>query len=125
MNLRAMAELDLGRSLEGPDWSFPVKLTGPDGVTEAVRGQVLYDLVRMNPDNGERVVVEQCTITLRRSSLRRVPSPGENWLYEIPESPADPEGSTVQVVSSGTRPPEGGRSLGFIRIYAQQVEQEV
>lgn len=128
MSLRALAEQDLGRSLSGPDWGLPVALTGPDGIRRTVdttgaplRGQVLYDMVRINPETGGRVVVGNPIVTLRRSVLHRVPAPGENWLVEIPVSPVDP--AMVQMVLSPVRPPEGGGSIGFIRLYLQRVEQ--
>lgn len=128
-NLRALAERDLGRSLEGPDWGMPVVLTAPDGERYAttvagqpLRGQVLYDIVRMNVDTGEKVSVPTPVVTLRRSSLPRVPEPGETWLVEIPESPL-PDAPMVQKVTSGVRPPAGGMSIGFIRLYLQSVEQ--
>jgi hypothetical protein len=130
MNLRELAERDLSISLEG-DWGATVALLSPAGVwqryrvgsaTELLRGQVLYDTVRMNPDNGERMVIPNPVVTLRRSSLVRVPVAGENWLVEIPTAPV--AGAPVgQYVISPTRPPEGGSSIGFIRLYLQIVEQ--
>lgn len=123
MNLRERAERDLAVTLEGR-WALPVNLTAPDGSLQAVRGQILYDIVRMNPDTGEDVVISTPVVTLRRSSLDRVPVAGENWLVEIPIQPAE-DAPTAQYVLSPTRPPEGGRSLGFIRLYLQEVEQSV
>ena len=122
MNLRELSEKDLGRSLEG-EWSLPVNLVDPDGVrSNGIRGQVLFDIVRVNPETGEEVTVQTPVVTLRRSSLVRIPQPGENWIVEIPETPHE-AAAKVQYVLSPTRPPEGGASLGFIRLYLQAVEQ--
>jgi len=128
LNLRETAEKDLATTLEG-EWSLPVRLCSPDGVwydrtsdNRLLVGQVLYDIVRLDPDSGDKVTVSVPVVTLRRSTLTRLPEPGENWIVEIPESPY-PLAPKVQYVLSPTRPPEGGRSLGFIRLYLQQVEQ--
>jgi hypothetical protein len=122
MNLRELAEKDLGRSLEG-EWSLPVNLIDPDGVRyDGLRGQVLFDIVRVNPETGEEVTVQTPVITLRRSTLARIPAPGENWIVEIPATPSE-AAAKVQHVLSPTRPPEGGASIGFIRLYLQAVEQ--
>lgn len=122
MNLRELAEKDLGRSLEG-EWSLPVNLIDPDGARyDGLRGQVLFDIVRVNPETGEEVTVQTPVITLRRSTMARIPAPGENWIVEIPATPSE-AAAKVQHVLSPTRPPEGGASIGFIRLYLQAVEQ--
>lgn len=122
MNLRELAEKDLGRSLEG-EWSLPVNLIDPDGARyDGLRGQVLFDIVRVNPETGEEVTVQTPVVTLRRSTLARIPAPGENWIVEIPATPSE-AAAKVQHVLSPTRPPEGGASIGFIRLYLQAVEQ--
>jgi len=122
MGLRERVEKDLAVTLEG-QWSLPVNLVSPEGVrTDGLRGQILYDTVRMNPETGEDVTVERPVVTLRRSSLTRIPAPGEKWLVEIPQTP-DETASMEQYMISPVRPPEGGRSIGFIRIFLQEVEQ--
>lgn len=122
MNLRELSEKDLGRSLEG-EWSLPVNLIDPDGARyDGLRGQVLFDIVRVNPETGEEVTVQTPVVTLRRSTLARIPAPGENWIVEIPATPSE-AAAKVQHVLSPTRPPEGGASIGFIRLYLQAVEQ--
>lgn len=122
MSLRERIERDLSLTLEG-HFSLPINAVDPLGVrTEGIRAQVLYDTVRLNPDTGENIVVESPVITLRRSTLARVPAPGENWFFEIPETPAE-LATKVPYMMSPVHPPEGGRSIGFIRIYLQEVEQ--
>lgn len=126
---RERVERDLAISLEGR-WGQRVVLISPDGVEQSTRagdstplkGQILYGLARLNPETGEDVVVDTPVVTLRRSSLTRVPLAGETWLVKIPPSilHADP---TETFVISPVRPPEGGKSIGFIRLYLQQIEQ--
>lgn len=129
MNLRERVESDLAITVEGR-WGLPVFLTSPDGekqinkkgTTVPLKGQVLYDIMRLDLDTGEDKLVGCPVVTLRRTSLDRVPEPGENWLIEIPDEPRE-DADMVSYVLSPTRPPEGGRSIGFIRLYLQQVEQ--
>ena len=129
-NLRVLAEKDLEVSLEG-DFGMRVNLIAPDGVKDTttrdgrpLTGQVLFDISREGESGGliGAITVNTPVVSLRRSSLRRVPEAGENWIVEIPESPV--EGAPfVQYCFSFTRPPEGGASIGFIRLYLQRIEQ--
>lgn len=122
MNLRNLIESDLATTLEG-DFAQTVNLIDPDGVRhDGLLGRVQYDTVRINPETGEEMTVNLPVITLRRSSMARVPQAGENWLIEYPESPIT-GAAMIQRVLTATRPPEGGRSIGFIRLYPQEVEQ--
>jgi len=103
-----------------------VNLISPEGVrTDGIRGQILYDITRMDPETGETIVVGTPVVSLRRTTLEaraRIPAAGENWFVEIPVRP-DELAPKQQMVLSPVRPPEGGRSVGFIRLYLQQVEQ--
>ena len=122
MNLRERTEQDLAYSLEG-DWALPVTLISPDGETQAdIGGQVLYDTVRVNPDTGEDMVVNKPVVSLRRSSLDRVPVEGEKWIVKIPLDPRT-DAALADFMLDPTRPPEGGRSIGFIRLYLRKVIQ--
>lgn len=122
MNLREQVELDLSTTLEG-EFSLPVNLVDPDGVKyNDLHGMVLFDISRINPETGEPVTVGTPVVVLRRASLVRVPAAGEKWIVEIPERPSV-DANKVQYVLSPTRPPEGGASIGFIRLYLQNVEQ--
>lgn len=121
MGLRERVESDLARTLEGK-WSLPFNLIAPDGTrTDGLRGQILYDIVRMNPDTGEQMTVATPVVSARRSTLPRIPAPGETWIVEIPELPRE-DADKIQYVISPVRPPEGGSSIGFIRIYLQEIE---
>lgn len=130
LNLREQAESDLSFTLEGA-FGLPVTLIAPDGaiqsksandITADLVGQVLYDTVRVNPDTGEEMVVNNPVVVLRRSSLDRIPIPGEKWIVKIP---VDPLTTAIleDFLIDETRPPEGGRSIGFIRLYLRRVQQ--
>ena len=136
VNLRELAERDLGRTLEG-EFALPVVLTSPDGIVQSTSensadplnpdtlvGQVLYDIVRDNPDSisGESLVINKPVVTLRRSSLLRVPKPGEKWIVQIPTSPSR-TAELEKFMTDATRPPEGGKSIGFIRLYLTRLVQ--
>lgn len=128
-NLRERVERDLVTSIE-KEWGLPVKLVSPDGVIietsvhtgNALVGQVLYDTVRINPDTGEEMVVGNPVVVLRRSSLSRVPEPGEKWIVKIPTSPSE-SAALEDFIIDPSRPPEGGRSIGFIRLYLRRAVQ--
>jgi hypothetical protein len=120
-NLRQQAEADLAFTLEG-DFSLPVELTDPDGLKQSVTGQVLYDTVVVSPDTGQEVVVNNPVITLRRSSLNRIPGPAENWFVKIPTTPSATAEMSDFVIDTD-RPPEGGGSIGFIRLYLKKASQ--
>jgi hypothetical protein len=123
INLREQVESDLAVSLEG-DWALPVELVTPDGeVIDDIPGaQILYDTVRVNPDTGEEMVVNNPIVVLRRSSLSRVPQPGEVWAVRIPVTPST-TAPLADFVIDPTRPPEGGASIGFIRLYLRKAKQ--
>ena len=128
-NLRDLGEHYLGVHLEGV-FKMPVVLTDPDGEIldtsendgEALGGQVLYDTVRQNPETGDPLVSENPIVTLRRSSLKRVPISGETWGVKIPGSPKE-GAALVDYVIDPTRSLEGGKTFGFIRLYLRKAEQ--
>lgn len=129
LNLRAQAENDLGVTLEG-DWGVPVQLMDPDGNVivnnlsgSTLKGQVLFDTVRTNPDTGADMVTSDPIVVLRRSNLSRTPKAGETWHVKIPASSISTT-PTEDYIISKDRPPEGGKSLGFIRLYLQRAEQK-
>lgn len=115
VNLREQCESDLEFSLEG-EWSLPVHLVDPDGGRHEYKGQILYDTIRMDPETGEQIVLNQPIVVLRRSSMSRVPIAGERWQIRIPVSPAA-DAPLADFIVDSTKPPEGGASIGFIRLY--------
>lgn len=130
-NLRETAEKDLYESLES-EWKMPVELTSPNGIkqvysannpTELLGGQVLYSSRRENPETGEVIVVNQPVVTLRVSSLVRIPQAGETWFIKIPVSPI--VGALKHsFVFTPDRSPEHGTDMGFIKLYLQRISQD-
>jgi hypothetical protein len=128
MNLRELVEHDLSDTLEG-DWGLPVELVDPNGVlytksandpTLDLVGQILYDTTVQNPDTGAEIVVHKPVVTLRRSSLIRVPLSGELWWVRIPLTPSYSATKVGFLLEQAT---EDGGSIGFIRLYLQAAEQ--
>jgi len=129
VNLREQVEKDLGESLES-EWGLPVVLIDPDGTkydtsandpTKPLVGQVLYGKKEFNLDTGQDIYINTPIVTLRVTSLARVPVNGEKWGIKMPTSPST-TAPLVDFIFKG-RPLEGGTSLGFIRIYPQKAEQ--
>lgn len=121
LNLREQVETDLADTLEG-EFALPVVLVAPDGITQNVTGQVLYDSIEFNPDTGESVVVNKPVVVLRRSSLSRIPEAGETWFVKIPTDPSR-TATLEDFVISRDKPSIGGRSIGIIRLYLQKASQ--
>ena len=129
INLRQIAEADLALTLED-DWGLPVILVDPDGNTinkkigtdEDLKAQILYDTVSYDLDTGLRKVSNNPIVVLRKSSLSRVPRAGEKWLVRIPVTPLE-NADIENFVIDPTRPPEGGSSIGFIRLYLRRAQQ--
>lgn len=121
-DLRRLVETDLVTTLEG-DYGLPVELRAPDGTLQTgLYGQILYDTIEENPETGERFVVTDPVVTLRRSSLTRVPKDGERWIVRIPLDAALDSPMESFVIDSD-RPLARGRSIGFVRLYLRKVRQ--
>ena len=129
VNLREQLEEDLGETLEN-EWGLPVVLIAPDGVkydtsandaTLPLTGQVLYGKKEFVPETGQEIYINTPIVTLRISSLARVPQNGETWSIQIPTSPST-TAALITFIFKG-RPLEGGASLGFLRIYPQKAAQ--
>jgi len=115
INLREQAEADLAISLES-DFALPVNLISPDGVhDDNLNGQVLYDQIRQ-AETGEEIIVNNPSVSLRMSSLKRVPAPNETWIVQIPATP-NRAAAKVDYVLDTARAPEKSSSIGFIRLY--------
>ncbi len=127
--LRATIEGDLSDTLEGEFASVDESDTGlitlTDPTTGAVyadlRGRVQYDFKEVTP-SGEMIVVRDPMITLRLSSLPRVPQAGEKWAITFPPNPADP--TPKMYMLGGTRAPRLSASIGFIMLFPIQVVQQ-
>lgn len=122
INLREQAESDLAITLEG-EFGLPVELTNPDtGAIQTVQGQVLYDTVSADPETGAPIISNNPVVTLRRSSLNPVPQPGERWHVRIPITPSR-TAALDDFMIDDTHPPDGGASLGTIRLHLIRAEQ--
>jgi len=121
-NLRELAESDLATTLESVDeWGLPVELVDPDGVEyTGLYGQVLYDSLKDNPETGGQIVVNKPVVTLRRSSLTRVPIPGERWAVRIPTTPSTTAALETFLLDEAS---ELGGSLGIVRLYLIRTAQ--
>jgi hypothetical protein len=117
--IREQIEADLQEILEG-SFSLPIVLFGPDGERQDLNGQVVYETIEIDPQSGSEVIVEKPVVTVRRSSLSRVPLFGEPWSVQIPGTPSR---TATMVTYMLERPPEGGRSIGFIRLYLMKAAQ--
>lgn len=131
-NLRQLAESDLALTLESENqFGLPIVLIDPDGnkIDQSIHGgallgQVLYETVSVNPDTGEEMTVNNPVVTLRRSSLVRVPEPGEKWLVKIPVDPTA-DAPVEDFIFDPTRAPSGSRSIGFITLYLRRAVQSI
>ena len=123
-NLRTLAEQHLAQTLENSShFGQPVILVDPDGVEyEAVYGQILYDTKKIDADVGIEVLVHDPVVTVRKSSLARVPFAAEKnqWAAKIPSSPI--VSATIDTYLIG-RVSEDGGSIGFIRLYLSKAVQ--
>lgn len=123
MNLRELAELDLETTLENPNhFGLPIILISPSGVVyPAIYGQVLYDTRAIN-DMGVEILVHDPVVTVRKSSLTRVPLASEKgtWAVRIPATPS-PTASTETYLLG--HPSEDGGSIGFVRFYLSKTVQ--
>jgi hypothetical protein len=136
-NLRERIEADLEGILEDYQNGFalPVILIAPDGVkqefsandpdvprTIPLTGRVTYARFDIDPDTGLPLRIDNPIVTLRRSSLDRIPLAGELWSVQIPKKPAvDAEKETYVT----ELPPRDGRSFGWIQLPLTLLEQGV
>lgn len=130
-NLRQLVESDLYETMER-EWKIPIELTAPDGnkqiysvnnPSERLGGQVLYYSRRESPTTGEPIVVNEPVVSIRISSLIRVPVAGEKWIIKMPISPRDGAAWHTFLVTSD-RSPESGTDIGFVRLYPQRIVQD-
>lgn len=87
-----------------------------------LNGQVMYDTIEQDTDTGVDVIMHKPVVTLRRSSLVRIPVQTEKnqWLVSIPITPSQSATKQPYIMD---RPSEGGNSIGFIRLYLSQPVQ--
>ncbi len=106
-------------------WSLPVELISPDGEEQTgLAGQVLFNRVEVELDTSnleQPTIVSKPVVTLRVSSLTRVPQPGERWTVKCPREPSR---SADLVTHLATRAPTGGDSIGFMTLHCDRIVQE-
>lgn len=136
MNLRVRMEQDLGMILENYESGFglPVILISPDGETQEfsandpetprtipLTGRVSYAYFKFDADSGAPMRVDNPIVTLRKSSLDRVPKAGENWVVQIPEKP-DPDAPKKSFFMEHA--PRAGDSFQWIQLPLTELAQE-
>lgn len=128
VNLRQLAEKDLKTTLEN-EWKIPVILLGPDGFEQSkskndpekdLGGRVMYDTVEIDVDTGLPMYSNEPVVSLRVSSLNRIPQNGEKWQVRMPISPL--EGAPFEDFFLD-KPIRGSKSLGFISLHLTRIEQ--
>jgi hypothetical protein len=120
--LRETIEADLLETLES-EYGLPFELIDPDGVTYTksandatadLVGQILFDTIVEDPETGQQIVVHNPVVSVRRTSLTRVPQNGEKWIVKIPTVPNYTAAKTAFMFE---RAIEDGGSIGFIQLY--------
>jgi hypothetical protein len=89
-------------------------------LSEDLVGQVLYDTLIDDVETGGQIVVHKPVVTLRRTSLTRVPVSGESWFVEIP---IEPKYSATKEPLIMEKAAQEGASIGFIRLYLTRAVQ--
>jgi hypothetical protein len=121
LSLRVQIEEDLATTLESADdFGLPIVLISPDGEIQEVNGQILYDTQKLDPETGLDIIVHKPVVTVRRSSLTRIPLGGERWGVRIPEVPDPNAEKTLHMLEQA---PEDGKSIGFVRLYLTRAVQ--
>jgi hypothetical protein len=129
LNLREyIATNGLKLSIEG-NFGLPVVLIDPDGVTidtnevgDPLKGQVLYDKFGIDPETGDEIIIDETSVSLRKTALSRVPVAGERWKIKFPLDPSQPDVLTIHLLTEDHAPVDGG-SIAFIKLLPQSVEQ--
>ena len=130
MGLRAEIEEDLLETLEdSDDYGLPVELISPvDGArqtksandpTADLTGQIIYETLRQSED-GIPIIEHKPVVTLRISSLDRVPANGEKWSVIIPISPVAGADTETFILEKAM---QDGRSIGYVRLYLRRAVQ--
>lgn len=135
-NLREKIERDLEQSLENyiNGFGLPVILISPDGEiqefsandpntprTIPLTGRITFSRFDQDPTTGLPVRIDNPLVTLRISSLDRIPKAGENWVVKIPEKPqVDATKKTFFMEIA----PRSGDSFQWIQIPLTELQQE-
>ena len=129
-SLRQKIEADLAVTLEG-DFGLHCPITYSDGSeqiysanddTKLLQGQPIYETPEINLDTGETKLVPVTAVTYRRTSLNKIPEPGDRVKISIPVSPATPD-TRLTMIATADNQQRHGRSIGIITFYVEQVKQ--
>ena len=95
-------------------------ISQPDTGEQAL--EIVETLVR---SNGVDIIVTEPVVVMARAALARVPVAGEQWSMSFPidPDPDTPRAEWGNFILSKARAPEGGRSLGLIRLYPTKAVQ--
>lgn len=144
-NLRLVSRRNL--IITERQWGLLVRLTGPDGTIydrsadrdEPLRTlQTLNDFKQLNIETGEEVLVTDPVVSIRLDALVRKPQGGETWHVVCQVEPLDiplsmdfdtaiathPD-SFVDYMFDPGKSPEGGKSIGYTRLYLHLAEQDI
>jgi len=136
-NLRERMERDLGVMIEDSvnGFGLPVSLVSPDGErqiydahdtgvpqTQLLMGRVVYARFEVTPQTGMPYRVNDPMVTLRKSSLDRVPAAGEVWAVTIPKEPSLTSDTETYIMELA---PQSGDSYPWILLVLMKAEQDV
>ena len=120
VDLRARVEADLAFTLEG-DFGMSITFTSPNtGLTQTLKGQVIYYSTEVDPTTGAQIRIEKPSVTVRRSSLTEVPGKGESWGITIPTTPRVGAPTETYITEIAD---QDGNSFGFITYFLTKAIQ--
>lgn len=89
--LLPMIEADLADTLaSNSEFASAIILVSPDGVTYTGWGRVTHDYV-VQGEMGERIVVNEPCVIIRKSEWTRIPKASERWRISSPTLPPEQE----------------------------------
>jgi len=137
INLRELAEYNNQWILEDyrSGFGMPIELTGPDGNTQVysandpdpsnptvlLAGQVVLHSTVVDAE-GIPMVSDIRSVTLRRSSLDRIPLRTEKHLWTVKASEL-PNPNAPKTTYLMERPEEGGEDIGIITLFLIRADQ--
>lgn len=129
-NLTALAEKDLGDTIEG-EHGVPVVLINPAGIMiiAAVGGKQLKGFVRrsykdtrdIGRGDKDTVTVNAPVVKLRITSLPELPTTGAAWRIGIPESPQE-DADFEWYDLDPKKPVEVNRGTGTVKLYLAKMQ---
>jgi hypothetical protein len=116
--LLAMIEADLADTLAShSEFASAVTLIDPNGIVYTGWGRVTHDYV-VQGEMGERIVINEPCVIIRKSDWARIPMASENWKIASPTLPTN-----KSFMLNNVRAPELANTIGFVRLFPQAVSQ--